>query len=114
MKLSTLQKYILLKCLEKGNKVDRKIFRKFYPSPSSSDDSSGGLRRTSYYPLKGNNYRESIITRSIEHLIDREFMTGFGRRTPHKWFITHVSLTKKGAKISQDLLNERQEKLPLK
>ncbi|HBU07137.1 MAG TPA: hypothetical protein DEB09_03565 [Candidatus Magasanikbacteria bacterium] len=111
MRLSLLQKHILLMCLDKGparnasasvaggGKIDRKIFRSFYGKTIE--------------PAK-EKYQESIITRSLEHLIDREFMTGFGRRTPHKWFITHVSLTKKGVKISQDLLNERQEKLPLK
>lgn len=99
MKLSALQKFILLKCLEKGTRVDRKIFRNFYETQNKKAKEK---------------YQESIITKSLEHLIDRELMTGYGRRTPHKWFITHVSLTKKGTKISQDLLNERQEKLPLK
>ncbi|MFZ2190512.1 MAG: hypothetical protein WA057_06660 [Candidatus Magasanikiibacteriota bacterium] len=115
MKLSLLQKYILLKCYEKGGKLDRKVFRSFYGKTIESFDSAQDKpAKEKSFSFAQDKYKESIITRSLEHLIDREFMTGFGRRTPHKWFITHVSLTKKGTKISQDLLNERQEKLPLK
>ena len=114
MKLSTLQKYILTECLRKGVKLDRKTFRIFYPSTSSSADSSGGLRRTSYSPSKSKNYQESIITKSLERLIDKELMMGYGRRTPHKWFITHVKLTKKGENKAVEILNSGQKKLPLK
>lgn len=127
MKLGTLQKYILVECLRKGPahnarasvaggiKLDRKTFRNFYPSPSSSADISGGLRRTSYSPsTKGKNYQESIITKSLERLIDKELMMGYGRRTPHKWFITHVKLTKKGEKQAEEILKSGQTKLPLK
>lgn len=111
MKFSTLQKYILLKCLEKwpariakqsvagGNKTDRKIFRSFYGKALESAK---------------DKYQESIITKSIENLIDRELMTGFGRRTSHKWFITHVKLTNKGNIQALEVLNSGQKKLPLK
>lgn len=99
MKLSQLQKFILIQSLFQGGKIERQIFRRFY---------SKGNKITK------EKYQESIITKSLEHLIDRELMIGYGKRTPHKWFITQVSLTKKGAKISQNLLEERQGKLALK
>jgi len=99
MLLSPLQKSILLSCLEKGGKIERSLFRQFYIRQ---------VKKTK------ETYQENIITKSLEHLIDRELMTGYGRRTSHKWFVTHVTLTKKGAKISQNLLEERQIKLSLK
>lgn len=98
MKLSSLQKFIVVFCLGKS-KVERKLFRQFYGKQ---------IKKTK------ERYHESIITKSLERLIDREFMIGFGKRTPHKWFITHVLLTKNGVKLAEQILSERQEKLPLK
>ncbi|OGH71420.1 MAG: hypothetical protein A2921_00170 [Candidatus Magasanikbacteria bacterium RIFCSPLOWO2_01_FULL_43_20b] len=100
MKLSALQQFILLRCLEDGGKIERSDFRGFYCKPADK-------RKTA---LK--KYQEGAITKSLERLIDKELMIGYGRRTPHKWFITHVRLTKKGQKIGQWLLEERQIKLP--
>ena len=59
------------------------------------------------------NLRTKIITGSIESLIDKELMTGYGVRTPHKWFIKQVSLTSKGKTQVKKLLGE-QMKLKLK
>jgi hypothetical protein len=56
--------------------------------------------------------RTKVITQSVESLIDREFMTGYGVRTPHKWFIKEVSLTDKGKKVARKLQGE-QMRLPL-
>lgn len=79
--------------------MERRIFRQFYAKQEKK---------------ASEKYQENIITKSFERLIDRELMIGHGKRTPHKWFITQVSLTKKGAKVSQNLLKEKQTKLPLK
>lgn len=114
MKLSTLQKYILLECLQKGHKLDRKIFRNFYHKAlDPAKEKPFSFPRLDSGRVAQGKYQESIITKSLEHLIDRGLLTGYGRRTPQKWFMTQVSLTKKGAKISQNLLKERQVKLPL-
>lgn len=102
MLLSFLQKFILIRCLDLGGKIERNKFRGFYGKPVE------GRKTTS------EKYQEGVITKSLERLIDKELMIGYGRRTPHKWFITHVRLTKKGVKISQRLLEERQAKLPLR
>ena len=56
--------------------------------------------------------RTKIITSSIESLIDRELMTGYGVRTAHKWFIREVSLTDKGRRVARKLQGE-QMRLPL-
>ena len=59
MILSTLQKYILVECLKKDTKLERKFFRVFYEKQEKKAKEK---------------YRESIITKSLEHLIDKELM----------------------------------------
>lgn len=57
-------------------------------------------------------YQEEIITKSLMSLIDRGFAIGYGRRTPCKWFITHIKLTRSGVKEAALVLESRQRKLP--
>jgi len=54
-----------------------------------------------------------IITVSIERMIERGLLVGYGVRTPRKWFIKEIRLTKEGIKLAKKLLGE-QMKLPLK
>ena len=54
-----------------------------------------------------------IITQSIERLISKELMIGYGVRTPHKWFIREITLTSKGKIEAKKLLGE-QKSLPFK
>ncbi|OGF30431.1 hypothetical protein A2533_04280 [Candidatus Falkowbacteria bacterium RIFOXYD2_FULL_35_9] len=98
MRLSQLQKYILLKCYyRKNSRLKRDKFIEFYKNNS-----------------KAKKYlQQKIITGSIETLINKELLIGYGRRTPHKWFIEEVKLTAKGFTQTQKLLGE-QKKLPLK
>src|SRR3989344_363735 len=99
MRLSPLQKYILWTVYESGNKpYNRKRFLEFYKRNPSKVTERAGVK---------------IITQSIENLIDRELMTGYGVHTPHKWFIREVKLNPKGKKIAQTL-HEKQQVLPLK
>lgn len=58
--------------------------------------------------------KEKIITQSLERLISRGLLIGYGRRTAFKWFITHLRLTKKGYKAVLYLLQKKQTKLPIK
>ena len=88
----------MLEMSQKGGRLDRKIFRTFYETQNLKSKQK---------------YQEHIITQSLERLIDRGFITGFGRRTPQKWFITQVSLTVKGKKAVQEIYCRRQKKLPL-
>jgi len=94
---SPLQKYILKECYAKGGKVNRKSFTDFYAKESSVKLS----------------LRTKIISKSLERLIDRGLMQGYGVRTSKKWFISQVKLTALGKKEWQIWLNRHQTKLPL-
>lgn len=99
MKLSVLQKYIL-KTTSQNNKiiVPRGIFDKFYDNIKSAP------------PKK---IQSNIITKSIERLIDKGLLIGFGEKTQYKLFINQVKLTTSGKKTAQTLFGQ-QSKLPLK
>lgn len=98
MRLSALQKYILVELFK-----DKK-------------DRFSRSKLLDFYKDKGEAKRElqtKIITKSIESLIDKELMIGYGVRTPHKWFIKQVSLTQKGKQLVKKML-DRQQELPLR
>ena len=99
MNISKLQKFILITAyLNKGKKISRKGFERFYNSYKNK-------------PKKGDI--QNIITKSSERLIDKELLIGYGRRTPHKWFIDEINLTAKGRKVAKKMLGEQQP-LPFK
>jgi len=77
--------------------VERENFRSFYKTKKTKE-----------------KYQEEIITKSLMSLIDREMLVGYGKRTPHKWFVTHVRLTNKGIKKATEILESKQAKLPFK
>ena len=79
--------------------MDRKKFREFYAKQEK---------------VANEKYQESNVTKSMERLIDKGLLIGFGRRTPRKWFITNVKLTRKGREMAKLVLRERQKKLPLR
>lgn len=96
MRLSALQRYILRECYQSRQKlISRHPFTKFYPikTPKSTVVNS--------------------ITASLERLIDKDLMIGFGRRTHEKWFIEQVRLTPLGRRIAKSTLGQ-QQRLPLK
>jgi hypothetical protein len=95
--LSSLQENILKKCYGQKGGVNRKYFAEFY-GPMSE------VKKTD---------RVKIITQSLERLIDRGLMTGYGIRTPKKWFIKEVKLTSLGRKELEKWLNRKQRKLPV-
>lgn len=93
MRLSKLQQYILLQALLRpAQKIDRYVFLNFYKKASHAVKPS---------------LQTKIITRSLEGLIDKELMVGYGVRTPHKWFIKEVRLTAKGKAVAKKLLGEQ-------
>ncbi|HUT22655.1 MAG TPA: hypothetical protein VMX18_04675 [Candidatus Bipolaricaulota bacterium] len=99
MRLSKLQKYILIQSDQyKGERLHRDRLVEFY----------GHVQRAPKSDLQ-----TKIISRSLESLIDKELMIGYGMRTPHKWFIKEIKLTSKGKKEAKKLLGE-QMSLPLK
>jgi len=99
MKLSGLQKYILKNTLQNNKlRVSRNVFEKFYDNKKTP-------------PAK--KIRTNIITKSIERLIDKGLLVGFGEKTQYKLFINQIKLTPQGKKTTQELFG-KQVKLPLK
>ncbi|MDP3964409.1 MAG: hypothetical protein Q8Q20_01965 [bacterium] len=91
MRLSPLQRNILTEIyLSKAKKYRRKGVRRLYRGRAQADEVS------------------KVMTKSLERLIDNELMTGYGRRTPHKWFISEVQLTTKGRRTAKELLGKQQ------
>lgn len=86
--------------------MERGVFRVFYKTSKTQKSmaASGQAKE---------KYQEEIITKSLMSLIDRGFAIGYGRRTPCKWFITHIKLTKQGTKKAVEILESKQRKLPL-
>lgn len=99
MHLSSLQKYILLRGLEsRAGSVDKRILLDFY-------------RWQKHKP--GPDSQLSIITKSVERLINRGLARGRGIKTAQKWYISQVLLTSSGKKAAKKLLGE-QQRLPFK
>jgi len=94
---SALQRQILQEChAGKKEGIDRKIFLTFYKNKNIKKEDQSG-----------------IISKSLERLIDRGLLVGYGLRTPKKWFIKKVRLTRLGSKEWEKWLAGRQKKLPL-
>jgi len=98
MKLSCLQKYILLSGYGEKGKFSRGRLLKFYDK----------VKRK---PKKEDQV--NIITKSLERLIDKGFLIGYGVRTPKKWFIKEIKLTTTGRRAARRLQGEQQV-LPLR
>lgn len=85
MRLSILQKNILRICSgNKGGKINRNLIK------SSA---------------------QKIVTKSLERMIDRGLLVGYGVRTPEKWYIKEIRLTPLGRRVSKKLRGE-QARLP--
>ena len=99
MRLSALQKYILLYALTSvRNNVKRDGLDKFYDQSKKK-------------PKKDD--MQNSITKSLERLIDKALLIGHGVRTKYKWYIKEIRLTPQGRKTAKKLLGE-QQKLPFK
>lgn len=97
MQLSSLQKYILKQTLfSSKNKVARSLLADFYKKHKNPPSQK---------------IQTKIITKSIERLIEKGLLVGFGEKTQHKLFIKQIKFTPKGRKISQKLLGQ-QAQLP--
>jgi hypothetical protein len=91
--LSPLQKFLLKECLDSAV-TKRSAFKKFYVKQAK--------------PPKVED-QQNAITKSLERLIDRGYMVGYGRRTPEKWFIESVRLTAPGKRTGRALLGKQQQ-----
>jgi len=98
MRLSKLQKYILLQSFDSKNKLDRKVLLGFY---------------SAYKKKPKRDIMVNSITSSLERLIKKGLIVGFGELTKEKIFINKIRLSKEGRLVAKKLLGE-QKKLPLK
>jgi len=97
MYLSKLQKYILSQCYFLSKKrLSRKKIENFYLKQKKKPKEI-----------------VKIITKSLERLIKKGLLIGYGKKTFNKWYIKEVKLTLKGKKEIQKHL-AKQQKLPFK
>lgn len=94
---SPLQQYILGECFMRRDKIDRDLFERFYDNHSNVKSGA----------------RTKIVTKSLERLIDRGLMVGYGVRTPQKWFIKEIKITRFGIKEWEKFLERNQKRLPI-
>jgi len=97
MKLSDLQKFIIKKVYVRGkSRVPRIVFVDFYNHKKN-------------VPTK--KMQVNIITQSLERLIEKGLVIGYGKKTQDKLFIETIQLTTVGKKVVKDLL-KKQTPLP--
>lgn len=88
MRLSALQKDILTRAvLAREPRVSRTVFAAYYTKRNRA------LTKD----------EQNAITKSIERLVEKGLLVGYGRRTPQKWFIESVRLTPFGRRIARAL-----------
>ncbi len=97
MRLSKLQKHIILQGFDAKNKLDRKGLLNFYHAYKKKPDQE---------------IMVNSITNSIERLIKKGLLVGFGEITKEKTYIQKIKLTPSGRKVAKKLLGE-QKRLPL-
>jgi len=97
MKLSGLQRFVLCECyVRRTTRLPRRTVHGYY-------------RDMPRQP----KMVQDVVTKSLERLIDRGLLIGYGRRTPKKWFIEEIKLTSTGRQHARRLLGE-QLALPLR
>ncbi len=98
MPFSPLQKYIIRQTGENTkNRLSRSVLTQYYSNK----------KKTPSTKLQAN-----IITKSLERLINQGYLVGFGQKTQHKLFITHIKLTPAGKKMAKKFLGQQAE-LPI-
>ena len=99
MNLSPLQKYILKQCTLSADKtISKSVLYRYY----------GDIKTRPKQKDLAND-----VTKSVDRLIKRELVVGYGVKTAQKWFIDGVKLTAEGKKIARGLFGT-QQKLPFK
>lgn len=112
MKLSGLQKYILLQCFDSKNKLDRKVLLDFYGS-GKKKSGSARLGEAQVEARPSQDIMVNSITNSIERLIKKGLIVGFGEITREKVYINKIRLTQSGRILAKRSLGE-QKRLPFK
>lgn len=97
MKLSALQRFILKKLFLSGKtRASRQGLVDFYKGQKSTPP-----------PIR----QVKIVTQSLERLIEKGLIVGFGKKTQEKLFIESLQLTGLGRRTARQLLG-RQTALP--
>jgi len=99
MRLSSLQKSIMVQAYDQKGRLRKKGIEQWYAHV-------GHQREMSYRDA------QHTVTISVERLIDKGLMVGYGVRTPQKWFIHEVKLTPEGKRVGKKLRGVQQE-LPM-
>ena len=100
MRLSKLQKFILMKCFEKKNNTELKTtFHDYYPAKEIS---------------KNKIAVQVALQNSIENLVKKDLVVAIGHKTVKKWYVNKVRLTAKGKRQANKLIKDKQRKLPIK
>jgi len=97
--LSKLQQTILEECMARGGSFSRREVGRIVSGAASK--------------AKKENLT-SVVTQSIERLIDRGFLVGYGTKTQEKLFISRIRITPAGRREVYKFRVQRQIKLPLK
>lgn len=103
MPLSALQKFILSEVYGAKGKMSVSKFLRFYRDQVETHN----------YASLGKSKRVKIVDKSVNRLISKGLLLGWGERTQYKWFIKEVQLTPLGRKSAKKLQGE-QAKLPFK
>ncbi len=98
-RLSTLQKSILVQCLDQKGRLKKKLLEQWYANIGKD---------------RAMRYRDAqtTITKTLENLIDKGYLVGYGVRTSQKWFIHEARLTPLGRHTAKKLRGVQQS-LPL-
>ncbi|MFA5076322.1 MAG: hypothetical protein WC480_02800 [Patescibacteria group bacterium] len=104
MRLSVLQKYILRQCYFEQKKLNRDKLTAFYNNQTAYV-ATAVVKKVK--PKREDQV--NIITKSIERLIERGLLVGYGIRTTDKWFIREIKLTRVGLKVARGLLGSQQK-----
>ncbi|RJR32011.1 hypothetical protein C4569_00630 [Candidatus Parcubacteria bacterium] len=97
MKLSNLQKYILKQSyFSRSKKINRHLFLNYYKDKKKISEKD----------------KINSITKSLDRLIEKDLIFGFGEKTAHKFYIQEIKLTPKGRLTARNLAG-KQQKLPL-
>ncbi len=100
MRLSKLQKYVLVKCYDNKNSMELKVeFYSFYSRVELD---------------KNKKLIQDIIHKSLENLVEKDLLISYGKKTARKWFINKVKLTKLGRQKAIEMIKSKQRKLPIK
>ncbi|MFA6533736.1 MAG: hypothetical protein WCT37_01025 [Patescibacteria group bacterium] len=94
MRLSALQRHILRQCFQARKKLSRARLVDFYNNAKNKPKSEDQI---------------NIITKSIERLITKGLLVGYGVKTAEKWFIREISLTRAGQKAAREALGKQQK-----